>query len=394
MSQGLFDAYMSYTAPLGGSKIYHRWAILSVISALQERRTYYRLGGLGRIYPNLYVFLVGPAGSGKTVAGEVAVNLVREYNERTKNPADHLFMAPDKVTPARLLYKLEASFHQKKNQSALYQFATELSSAILDIGGGTIIPDLLKLYDCSGSFTKETMGGGELNIIRPCFNMLGCTTTTFLNSFLSREQVGTGMVSRIVFATDSTRYYFEDQVPDGDPVLFEQLVNEIRRVHNSKGEFHETEDAKAYFKPWHRKCQDDLWDTPDGTFMKDYIARKPVQARKVAMALSISRDSSLTITKEDYVRAIGFMEELETGLVSCFGTTDFRLISDFPAQILTKVPSEKWVREKDILQALWIGGLGGRIQDFRDNIETLIMSGQVKVDRSGDEPFYIRTEEK
>lgn len=386
----LFNDYMKYTAPFGGSKIYHRWAIISVLSALQERRTWYPMGGLGRIFPNMYILLIGPAGSGKTVAGDLAVGLVRKYNRITNNPSDHLFMAPDKITPARLLTKLKESYHTAKDQSYLFQYATELSASILDIGGGSLIPDLLKLFDCNETFQKETQGSGILDIKRPCFNLLGCTTTNFLSSFMSRDQVGTGLAARIVFASDFSRYKFKTTIPKGDKNLWQNMLGQVQRVHCSSGEFKITPDAVKFFDLWHEKVQDDLWNTPDDTFMRDYVARKAVQVRKIAMALSVARDSSLTIVREDFSDAINYLEELEPNLSRCFGTTDSRAVLDYSRQILNKVPTHKTISRPALIQALYHAGIGGRLSDLLDNISLLVESGMLREIFNNHEPEYIR----
>src|SRR6267378_5661198 len=70
---GLLADYTFYNSGNECPESYHIWSCLATFSAILSRRIYIDRGYF-KIFPNLYVCLVGDAGSGKNTARGIATN--------------------------------------------------------------------------------------------------------------------------------------------------------------------------------------------------------------------------------------------------------------------------------------------------------------------------------
>lgn len=390
----LYDEYMAYVAPFKGSTRHHRWSVISITAALLERRVWLSLGGLGSIYPNLYVVLCGGPGVGKTTTSNMACRFLKKLNDRLGRGCGVRF-GPDKVTPAALFPRMQKATKTltgisgcpKFEQSAIYIHSTELATIIKDIGGGSLSDDLLKLYDCDDYFEKETMKGGVIKIAGPCLNFLADTTPSFLSGYLPREESGTGLTARIIFATEPGGVDMDEEVPDGNKVLYEKILGHCARIYRMAGPFRISLEAKAWWKTWYKGYRSKLFSIPDGAFMRYFYARKPTHIRKVAMGLSASRDSSRVIGLKDLQQSIEFLEEAEPYMEKSFGVKDFRYVEDSIKQILDAIPYRPGhISRAALLHSLYYSGLSGSLADFDNMIKTLI-SGKLIARVLSDEPI-------
>jgi hypothetical protein len=69
-------AYLEYTDNTEPSKLYRKWAAVSTIAAVLRRKTW--LDWQTRLFPNLYVVLVGPAAARKGTTMEPPFLMLRE----------------------------------------------------------------------------------------------------------------------------------------------------------------------------------------------------------------------------------------------------------------------------------------------------------------------------
>lgn len=389
---------MQYVKPFKGSTRYHVWSAISAIAALLERRVWINLGGLGQIYPNLFITLCGGPGTGKSTSSRVACDFIKKLNKALGEGSKGVFFGPDKVTPAALFTKFRQTIKTvipeggaPFEQCAMYLHSTELSTMIRDIGGGSLSDDLLKFYDCDDLFEKDLVGG-TIRVPNPCLNFLADTTPSFLSGFLPREESGTGLTARIIFATELGRVDMDEEVPDGDKRLHQQILNGMARVYRMSGAYRISDGAKSYWSGFYRDHQERLFTLNDGSYMRNFYARKATHVRKVAMVLSASRNSDRIILADDYRRAIELIEEAEPFMDKSFGVKDFSKTDDAVKQILDAIPFDPTeIPRHALIDKLYASGLSGKLQDFEGMMNLLVESRKVKVRRENiTEIFYRR----
>lgn len=398
MSDTLYDLYLEYVKPFKGSKRFHSWAIISAGAALLERKVWLPLGGLGQIHPNMFIVLCGGPGLGKTTVSTLTTKLIKTMNKRLGVESKGVFFGPDKVTPAALLKRFKTSTRTLKaetgecfEESALYLHSTELSTMIKDIGGGSLSDDLLKLYDCDDYFEKELVSEGVIMIPGPCLNFIADTTPSFLSGFLPREESGTGLTARMIFATELGAVEIDEEVPDGDKVLYERIINHMSRMFRMSGAFRVESNAKVYWGRWFREYRDKLFTLNEGTFMRHFYARKPVHLRKLAMVLSAGRDSGRVILQSDFERALEIINEAEPFMDKSFGVKDFRKVDDSAKVIFDAIPmTPKETAKSKLIQALFTNGLSGDVQDLDNVIKTLLEGKMITRRVEGNETFFTK----
>src|SRR5229473_1704407 len=73
------ESFVDYTSNLEAAPIFRKWSAISVIAATLEQKVFVTTSS--PLYPNLYVFLVGHPGIGKSRAITSAASFIREIPE-------------------------------------------------------------------------------------------------------------------------------------------------------------------------------------------------------------------------------------------------------------------------------------------------------------------------
>jgi len=394
-----FDTYLDYVRPFKGSSRFHTWCAISAFSAVLERRVWLNHSDLGNIYPNQYIIICGGAGLGKTTASKLATGLIKEYNKSLGPSNGGIKFGPDKMTPAALLKRFSESVKTFRlndrpplQQSALYLHSTELATMLRDIGGGTLSDDLLKLYDNDDCFEKETVGGGVMKIPYPCLNFLGDTTPAFLSAYLPAEASGTGLTARVIFAVEMGEVQMDEELPAGDKVLRMRLIQHIKRMHGMVGEMKFDPSAKALWSSTFKEIRKLTHKFPDGSFMRNFYARKQDHLRKISMTLSACRDNSMLIQPEDLEVALALLSDVEPFMDKIFGVRDISKTNDAPKRIFDCIPfAPSEIEEADLINAVFRGGMAGQIDSFEAMVELMVRGRMVsqRRDETG-KKFYSK----
>ena len=379
---GLIDTYIEYVKPYKGSPRYHEAVALSMVSSMIEKRIWYPKGDM-KLYLNQYIFLVGGPGTGKTFACDLGTDQIHKYNKSLGPANGGIKFGPNKATPAAFLHALKRLQKTIKSpahifdQSAMYLYTRELSSIIKDIGGGSFADDLLDLYDMADQdYVKELVGEGIIKIIRPCLNILACTTPTFLSSFMPREQSGTGLTARILFANEPKMHEKSYDEVRLDPKLDERIQKHLARLHRTIGAIRRTKESDEFLKDQDKKSMNKLRDGVLTSFLENFYARKTEHIIKVASAYSLSESSNLTLELKHLERAVKFIEEQEKTIYLAFGVSDIRRNADSSKIILDAIPYHTCIAKDALLQKLFGNGLAGTMQEI-DGLLTFLSEGNL-----------------
>ena len=184
--------YLQYTEATEPPVIYHRWSILTALAAYLERSYYFQLGH-SNIYPNLYVMLVGGAGTRKNTAINIAKNLIRKAGYRTiaasKTSKEKFFLdlaeqnSTDDIVGDILDQNLFGNETNSAETTPCYiasgEFNTFFGNNILDF-----LADLGELWDYEGIFESKIKHGKSVKIPNPTITMIGGNTpATLANTF-------------------------------------------------------------------------------------------------------------------------------------------------------------------------------------------------------------------
>jgi len=251
-TRDFFELFLHQTGTSEVPRSFFFWAAMSLLAASVGDRVWIEPDAGRKIFPNLYVFLIGPSGSGKEQAVVGAAKLGMH------EPILELFMG--RATRQYLLDYLtkdgpaEDGMRYAHNPH-LYLVTEELGSAIR---GGDLGHDLI-------SFMTEyfgpkpighdgTRGTGLVTLHDPCFNWLAGTTDEWLIRAVDRDAIEGGFFARVI-AVRGRRDYKErfPQIiyPDDRDEVREHLKWRVSQYALLRGGFQYTPAAQTLHDEWY-----------------------------------------------------------------------------------------------------------------------------------------------
>lgn len=210
MPDDFISQYLDYTRKTEAPAIYHRWSILAAMSAYMGR-TYHMKHGHFNIYPNLYVILLGGAGTRKNTAINIAKIILRSGGYRTiaptKTTKEKFFIdlseqssggsdsEVDALLDANLFGGSDGIDHNSAICHEIFiasgEFNTFFGNNILDF-----LTDLGEMWDYEGAFESKIKNGKSVVVYNPTISILGGTTPTQFSTTFPPEIIGQGFFSR------------------------------------------------------------------------------------------------------------------------------------------------------------------------------------------------------
>lgn len=306
--------YRTFCSGNEANPTYHIFAGLSALSAITQRRIWIDLGYF-KIYPNLYVVLVGPAGGRKTTAMDICCKLI-----------DKLGTIPyttDCVTKEKLIMDVRAEERTISDMPDLYKdlkvvsptalFLTELSDFLGPSSIG-MVNFLTAIYD-RDVYTYKTKNKGSEKLIGPYLTILACTTPEWITTYLRSDVISGGFSRRTLFV-----YEWEEgkriprpKITDEMVVAWNDALAHARRIGKLCGPMRWSDEAIKFYDDWYMNMK-----IPTDTTIVGYYKSKHIQLIKVAMLLSLSESADMVLE----VRHLQFGMELlgmaETNLLRVF----------------------------------------------------------------------------
>lgn len=329
---------------------FHFWSAASCIASTLKRSVWIDQP-TWRMYPNLYVVLVGRPGIGKGAAMNPAISLLKEAG--TSN------VLSDRITMEYVLEKLSKGFPKiSKNGNATgIQLGKEASTLIVSTELSVFITAsqfsitcLTDLWDCrEGVYQYGTRGKGEWNINEPLVNLLGASAQEWLVKSIPADAVGGGFTRRVnfVLGTKEVKVAGSREVWDAYKPL---LVEDLRYMSLLRGPFKMTKSAEKLLRIYQDTCDPDEFDDMASSV---YKASKWTNAAKLAQVLSVSRGDDMTINELDLQMAIDKIEDVAKDLKRVFrsvGESDLANASD---RVIRFLEAKGYASRQDILAFNW-----------------------------------------
>ncbi len=280
LPQGFLSDYVRYNSTNEGPDLFHFWCGAVVVACALNRKVWVDKQ-FYKVYPNLQVILVAPAGRcRKTFSSSIAVELVREL--------DLLPVIAEKITPEALAYALKVESSEQNSMGLIYapELAVFLGKQKYNEG---LIALLTTLADCPSSFVSQTRGGGRIYLRNVFIAMLGASTPDWLATAIPETAFGGGFMSRIVFVCleDSPKVFPFPQPP---PFSKDYLKNTLLKIQKLEGEFVLTDRARGLYEAWYLVARHE--QKLDDWRLAGYYERKPDHLLRLATVLAASQLST------------------------------------------------------------------------------------------------------
>lgn len=300
--------YLYHTGKTEIPDAYHLWSCLSLISACVADRVWYRKMADSRLFPNLYVMLVGAPGGGKGTAINTAAKFVVNNQQKVQPYIGN-------ITKQALIDEL--SQRQKKDSPMnLWLISPELGD---DIPPGPLGEELLrfitKIYEADFPLPiKERTRLHGLHEIRcPCMNWLAGTNEMWLTLSLPKYAIAGGTFARIVAVKgdyDPEYRIYRPTYPNDREEIVEHLHERAKILSHITGEFQLSPEAAQIGEQWYmnRKTPDDDAVLPSWKRQDDFVL-------KLSMLFALADDNyDFIIRPEHLARAQVLIREVQKDL--------------------------------------------------------------------------------
>lgn len=367
--------YLEYTANQETTERVHKWVALSVIAGALERRVWLPRGNY-TLFPNLYVFVIGPSGKvKKSTSTALGVDLLRELPE--------FKIMSERATAASLITQLERSsktftFNGREiKQSPSFAYASELNVFLGEVFG-SITELLTTFYDCqpqdsSKPWTYETRSSGIQRIYGPCLNILGASTPSWLKDSVPVKSLEGGFASRVIFVVEQSMrraIAFPDRERRAEDHEAQKrfLLSGLRRIYALKGPARITDECVVVAQPWYENHMVRGVADTDARF-SGYYSRKFETALKIALLLSVSEGDSLVIELSHFEEALSLLADVELQMMDAFAAAGDNPNAALTEKVWRLVAAQGRIRMAHLITAVrhdaGIAKLAEVVQDLR-----------------------------
>ena len=336
---------------------------MSIISATLRRHVYISRG-TWKLYPNLFVVLVGRPGIGKGSAINPALSILRDAQtanllsdrvtiefvlEKLSKGWPHFAVHPGQATVPLPVPGSTSAINVGIDHSCLI-LSRELS--VFVTASQFTLPILTDLWDANeGDWIYGTRGKGEFKISDPCVCMLGGSTQEWLISSIPPSAIGGGFTRRVNFVVAYDR---EKLIPwpvvSNHSNIRSDLVSDLKEIGKLNGEFRFHKDTRPLFEEVYKDSVPLLYDDMATTSFK---TSKWAQVSKLAMCFSAVRGDDLIISKEDFKLARDAIESVAINVPKVFrGVGESELVKA-TTKVLDFIETKGYASRNEIMKAHW-----------------------------------------
>lgn len=307
---------MALTENLPSPNLFRRWAAVSAISCVLERKFW--TAPLGPpLYTNTYIILCGPAGVGKTTVTAQVQRLLREIKD-VHSASSSLTKASliDELTLARRSFVRATETPSHIEYNFLSIVANELG-VLIPAYDSDFMSALTDIWDGLGYSERRRASKIEIKLPAAQFNLLTGTTPSYLSGTLPPGAWDQGFLSRttVVFSGETQiRPIFEDKEQVSKDI-FDNLVSDLKDISAIWGKANFTPDAVSLFRDWHMAGGP---PAPEHPKLLTYATRRTAHLAKLCLIMSASERSDRLVTEEHFIQALDLMTLTETYMPDIF----------------------------------------------------------------------------
>lgn len=388
--QNYFDYVLDNTE---SSSIYHRWCLLSVISATLGKRVSLDMGHF-KIYGNMYVQLVGPPGIKKSSAISNAVKLLTMsgFNK----------FAPNQVTQGAFLEILdkarpgfgeqtidldlsgigsnplptESKIVKTKKQNVIISTdmfipADEWTTFIrTNTGVADFLAQLGTLWDCPDVYLSPTKTAGSTTIHHPYIVILSGNTPKGWERSFKDYSMEEGILTRMLIVSSTSNRQsiaFPEPLPENKRKVLVDMLSNTRRIEGVVKITTEAKDLLSFlYTGWRVECS---------AAMLPYYGRRYTHLLKMCLIVA-SACGDLVVTRETVIVCNTILALTEKMMARCvdalYAETDINIIKSSIISYMTNNEEDNFTSAQ-LYVALQLTDVG----KHQDALASLIKDGRI-----------------
>ncbi len=315
--------YMRYTAETECPALFHRWSALTCLAAWIGRRIYFPFGH-SNIHANMYVMLIGKAGTKKSTAVKIGCKLLKS--------AGYKKFAADKIRQEKFLIDLAKTDQLGDSEDILdmnlfgddlavepcesFVAADEVNNFI-GVGNLEFMSILGELWDYDDVFEYRLKNSESVDIPYPTISILSGNTFVGFNRLFPPEAIEQGFFSRMLFIYGEPTGVKYTIPKSPDPEIKAALIAKLHEIKDKVvGQVTITPDAYTILDKIYKSD-----DSMDDVRFEAYETRRIQHLLKLCMIVAASRVSTV-IDKDVILEAntiLTFTEQLMPKALGEFG---------------------------------------------------------------------------
>ncbi len=357
------SSYIDYASESEPPVSYHAWTGLSLIASCLQRRTWIEFG-YTKIFPNMYIVLVGP--SGKTKKG-TAMRIGRSLLEGVFGE-DSSYIAGETLTREALIKVMQENVctfltqeeTEKTNfQSPLTIFSEELS-VFLGQNELKFLSMLIDWYDSSDLWKYKTKNSGSFEITGVCLNLLAATAPDWIAAMLPKEARNGGFASRVIFVVEfeKAKTIPWPEITEDMQKLKKKLLHDLEEIQLICGPYSFDKKSRDLYEDWYLRQEKSLQEghsplKSEGGQLSSYIERRATHIKKIAMNLTASRTNERIIREMDFLRAQKMLESVEQNMHRAYDSVNDSRYGEAIQIILDKLVLKKKIKRSELIKDLY-----------------------------------------
>lgn len=333
----LFDLYFSWVEDTEPPAIFHRWSLITSLSAVLGRQMWFPFGA-GRLFPSHYTMFVGEPGTRKSTAIRRAAKLIGMagydkfsaqktsmekflldlQEDNTDSDPDTQDSRGQKRSGLDILasLNLRTGVEGDSEPREMFVAADEFNNFL---GGGNIsfqslLGELWDWDEPDRMYKQRLKNSKSIAIYQPTVTILGGNTPSSFADCFPLASIGQGFMSRLILihAEPSGRKITFPEEPD--PVLTQKLVDHLMRIRASCiGPMQVGEEERGALDMIYRG-----WSEMEDARFKHYSSRRFTHLLKLCMVVCAAR-ASTTLTMPDILHANTVLAYAESTMPKAIG---------------------------------------------------------------------------
>jgi hypothetical protein len=301
------DQILRHTKDSESPRKYYYWSSLAAIAAAMKSNVYLDKFHY-KLYPSIYVLLVGRSGLRKGPP----VNLARKLVDSLNNTR----VFAGRVSIEGVISNLSKAFTTPNGGPPItdasgFLVASEFASFIIQNNEALTI--LTDLYDrhYNDKWSYMLRNSPTENLKEPCLTLLGASNEVHIKDSIPDNAIGGGFIARtfIIYADKKATINPLTERPESLLPLVD-LAQHLKDISRCKGEFTWSPGGKSLYNEWYQKFSDSDKSSEDST---GTMERLHDHILKTAMLISLSRKTDLRLEVPDIEEAIRACEDFIPG---------------------------------------------------------------------------------
>ncbi len=261
------------------------------------------------LFPNLYSFLVGPPGIGKSQTIGAIGKYLREV--------DGLHIASTSTTGASLIdeldrkgsvnYSVGLRDEDHINFNSMLVMPDELS-ALMHEYDRALVAALTTFYDVQPYSQTRRVAKVEIDIPHPQLSILAGTTTSYMMKIIPEGAWDQGLMARTILIFSEDRPLKDDIFSASATPHSEDLAHDLLSIFGLQGPCRVTDPYRAAYNAWR---QASCAPAPTHPRLKHYCARRGAHLLKLSIIAAVDTGDDLSIGKEHFDRALEWLTGAE-----------------------------------------------------------------------------------